>query len=130
MKNKTSYMLPQEVEVWYIIPKLRRELAKLFVEEYNLNYEKTGEILGVSKSAISQYFSKKRGNKSIEISEIVKKEIENSAKLIVEKKSNGVLEVQRLLNVMKKSRNSCEVCKTYNPEVLKHCKSNPDYHFK
>lgn len=130
MKHKTGYMLPQEVEVWYIIPKLRRELARIFVEKYSLTYDKTGDILGVSKAAISQYFSKKRGDQSLELSGKILSEIENSAKLIFEKKSNGVLEIQKLLNLMKKSHDSCDVCKKYNPDVLKHCKSNPNYHFK
>lgn len=43
------YNLPQEIEVWYIIPAIRREFARVLTEKYNLTYEKTGEILGVSK---------------------------------------------------------------------------------
>ena len=32
--------MPQEVEVWYIIPALRRELAKSMVEDYKMMQNK------------------------------------------------------------------------------------------
>ena len=70
------YLLPQEIEVWYIIPKIRRELASLLVKKHKLSYEKAGEVLGVTKSAVSQYLSNKRANK-IELSAQIKKELEN-----------------------------------------------------
>ena len=57
------YLLPQEIEVWYIIPAIRKELAKLLTQKYELSYDKAGVILGVSKAAISQYLSNKRANK-------------------------------------------------------------------
>jgi len=54
------YNLPQEIEVWYIIPAIRRKLAKILTEEYGLTQEKAANILGVSKAAVCQYLSKKR----------------------------------------------------------------------
>ena len=49
------YMLPQEVEVWYIIPAVRKEMAKLLTKEYGFSYERAGRALGISKAAVSQY---------------------------------------------------------------------------
>jgi len=46
------YMLPQEIEVWYIIPALRKELSKQLVRKYKFSYEKTGKILGITKASI------------------------------------------------------------------------------
>jgi len=53
------YSLPQEIEVWYIIPAIRKELARLLTKENNLSYEKVGGYLGISKAAVSQYLSNK-----------------------------------------------------------------------
>ena len=114
------YLLPQEIEVWYIIPKIRKELAILLVKEYELSYEKAGDILGISKAAVSQYLSNKRANK-IKISKDIEKEIKISAQKIMEKKSNGLMEIERIIQLMKNSKCACDVCKQYNKEVLKYC---------
>ena len=114
------YLLPQEIEVWYIIPKIRKELASLLVKEHGLSYEKAGDILGISKAAVSQYLSNKRANK-IKLSEDMQKEVVKSAKLIITKESNGLREIERLLTFMKTSKCACDVCKKYNKDVLKYC---------
>ncbi len=120
------YLLPQEIEVWYIIPKLRKELALVLTGEYKLSYEKTGDILGISKAAVSQYLSNKRANK-IKISAEMMKEVKVSAKNIHEKKTNGLMEIERLLQLMKSSKCACDVCKQYNKEVLKYCNCSFKY---
>lgn len=120
------YLLPQEVEVWYIIPKIRKDLSVLFVKKYELSYEKVGAILGISKAAVCQYLSNKRANK-ITLSNEIKKEIEKSAKLIMDKKSNGVMEIERILGRMRATKSSCDVCKKYNKEVLAYCNCEPKY---
>jgi len=114
------YLLPQEIEVWYIIPALRKELARLLTKEHGLSYEKAGEILGVSKAAVSQYLSNKRANK-VKLSVEVKKEVAKSARVIVERPKLALGEMQRLLKVMKDSRCSCDVCKKFNKDVLNFC---------
>jgi len=120
------YLLPQEIEVWYIIPKIRKELALILIGEYKLSYEKTGDILGISKAAVSQYVSNKRANK-IKLSAEMMKEIKLSAKNIFEKKTNGLMEIERLLQMMKQTKCSCDVCKQYNKDVLKYCNCSYKY---
>ena len=119
-------MLPQEIEVWYIIPAVRKELAKLLTKEYALSYEKTGNILGISKAAISQYLSNKRANK-IKLSAEVKKEISKSADLIHDNPKSALSEMQRILKFMKEKNCSCDVCKRYNKDVLNYCNCEPKY---
>ncbi|VVB80161.1 Uncharacterised protein [uncultured archaeon] len=85
-----------------------------------------GDCLGISKAAVSQYLSNKRANK-IKISKDVSDEIKKSAKLLSEKKSNGMAEILRILAVMKSSKESCQVCKRYNKDVLKYCNASPKY---
>jgi len=120
------YSLPQEIEVWYIIPAIRKELARTLTTKYQMSYEKTGNLLGISKAAVSQYLSNKRAN-NIKISEEIKEEISKSAKVITENNKMTVLEIQRILKLMKEKRNSCEVCKKYNKGVMDYCNANPDY---
>jgi predicted transcriptional regulator len=120
------YLLPQEVEVWYILPKIRKELATLLVKEYGWTYDSVGDCLGISKAAVSQYISNKRANK-IKLSAEVLAEIKRSAGFIFEKKSRGMAEILRILTVMKSSKESCQVCKKYNKDVLKYCNATPKY---
>lgn len=126
MENYKVYLLPQEIEVWYIIPKIRKELALILIGEHKLSYEKTGDILGISKAAVSQYVSNKRANK-IKLSVEMMKEIKVSAKSIIEKKTNGLMEIERLLQMMKQTKCSCDVCKQYNKDVLKYCNCSYKY---
>lgn len=120
------YLLPQEIEVWYIIPAVRKELARLFTKDYGMSYEKAGKILGISKAAVSQYISNKRANK-IKLTPEVKKEIAKSAKIISENHRVALGEVQRILKFMKDKKCSCEVCKKYNKDVLNYCGCEPRY---
>ena len=120
------YLLPQEIEVWYIIPAVRKELAKLLTKKYEYSYDKTGRILGISKAAVSQYLSDKRANK-IKLNPETKKEIAKSAKTISENNKLALGEIQRILKFMKENKCSCDVCKRYNKDVLDYCNCEPKY---
>ncbi len=121
------YSLPQEIEVWYIIPAIRKGLARALTEDHGLSYEKAGDILGISKAAISQYLSNKRAN-NVELSEEIKKEVIKSANIIHQNPLFAVHEIQRILSLMKMRKDSCVVCKKFNKEVIKYCNSTPTYH--
>ena len=120
------YLLQQEIEVWYIIPAVRKELARLLTRKYELSYEKSGAILGVSKAAVSQYLSNKRANK-VKLTPEVKKEVGKSAKIIADNPKLALGEMQRILKFMKENKCSCDVCKKYNKEVLGYCNCDPNY---
>ena len=55
-------VMPQEIEVWYLIPALRKEITKFLIKDFNKSQKDVSVILGVSEGAISQYLSSKRGN--------------------------------------------------------------------
>jgi len=114
------YALPQEIEVWYILPAIRKELAKALIKKHKMPYSKAGEILGISKSAISQYLSDKRGSKFI-IPNKLKQEIANSAQRIAKDNKICVAEIQKILKLIKQNKASCELCKKYNPNIIKFC---------
>ena len=114
------YLLPQEIEVWYIIPAVRKEFARLLTGKYELSFEKAGAALGVSKAAVSQYLSNKRANK-VKLNAEAKREVAKSAKLIAERPKVALVEIQRILKFMRSNRCSCDVCKKFNKDVLDLC---------
>jgi hypothetical protein len=120
------YLLPQEIEVWYIIPAVRKELARLLTRKHELSYEKAGAILGVSKAAVSQYLSNKRANK-VKLNAETKKEVAKAAKIIAENPKLALTEIQRILKYMKDTKCSCDVCKKYNKDVINFCGCEPKY---
>jgi len=115
------YSLPQEIEVWYILPAIRREIATFLIKKHKLTYEKTGAILGISKAAVSQYISKKRAN-NFKIPPSVTKEIEKSSDIVVKDNKKALGEIERILKLMKETKCSCGVCKKYNPGIISICK--------
>ena len=120
------YSLPQEIEVWYIIPAVRKELSKQLVKKHSLSYEKAGKILGISKAAIAQYLKNKRANK-IKISSEIKQEIKKSADIIINDEKQAIKEIERILRIMKEKKCSCNVCRKYNKEILDYCNCEPIY---
>lgn len=52
---------PQEVEVWFVLPALRREFVLAFKNK-GLKQKEIAKIMHVTEAAISQYVKKKRGN--------------------------------------------------------------------
>ena len=76
--------MPQEIEVRYIIPSIRKEIAKGLVLKGYKQKEIAG-LLEVTPAAISQYMKEKRG--TINFSDELLKEIRNSVDLIMEDNS-------------------------------------------
>lgn len=63
--------IPCELIVWYVLPTIRRELAKELVQNHDLTQAEVARRFGVTDAAISQYLKSKRGTS---------KEMENSGK--------------------------------------------------
>ncbi|MGK0232378.1 MAG: putative transcriptional regulator, partial [Patescibacteria group bacterium] len=115
------YTLPQEIEVWYIIPAIRRDLSKELVQTHKVSYENTGKLLGLTKSAVSQYIKGKRAAK-IKLHPEIASEILKSAQKIFESKSDSVKEILRILRIIKKEGLHCEVCGGLVDGVHVNCK--------
>lgn len=118
------YSLPQEIEVWYIIPTIRKELARLLTKKHKLTFERAGKILGISKSAVSQYINKKRAD-MLKITPKIRKDIEKSSNIIIKNENLAVKEILRILALMKKQKCSCKICKKFNKGILSQCGMNP-----
>lgn len=110
-------ILPQEIEVWHVLPALRKglvvELLKL-----GLRQKDAAEKLGLTESAVSQYQHDKRGN--LIFNQRIRKEIGVSAKRIVE--GMPVMnEMIRLCKFVRESLTLCELHKIYDKNVPTGC---------
>ena len=100
------YNLPQEIEVWYVLPALRRAFALEF-QRQGLNQTKIAEVLQITKPAVSQYLSNKRAT-DIEFDAHVKKMIQEASKDI-HKTKNWMGAAQKILRHLEKEKIICDV---------------------
>lgn len=115
------YYLPQEIEVWYIIPAIRREISKCLINDYGTSYEKVGKVLGVSKAAISQYIKGKRAGKIKLPDEIGPKLMKSCKLLIKEENPSTVQEINKLLDLIRTKSLPCTVCGSLREGTLTDC---------
>lgn len=111
--------LPQELEIWYLIPALRRELTKLFISEFKLSQKQVSKILGITESAVSQYLSSKRGNE-LKFSKKELNEIKKTAQKILKSKKTGE-EFYKLCTKLRGTESLCELHKKHDKSVPKGC---------
>ncbi len=98
---------PQEIEVFYVLPALRRELA-VCMKESGKAQKHIAKLLGVTGAAVSQYFSSKRASQ-LKFSAVLKKAIVESANKISDDISL-MREVQKLLQLTRDERVTCSHC--------------------
>lgn len=115
------HTLPQEIEVWYIIPAIRREMAMCFSREHKISYDNVALMMGLTKAAISQYIAGKRVER-IKIHPKALEEVKISCNRVVKNKSNVAKEILRVLEIIKKKKLHCEMCGEMIDGVLHNCK--------
>jgi len=115
------HTLPQEIEVWYVIPAIRREISKCLIKDFGLSYEKIGKILGISKAAVSQYVNNKRASK-IKLHEKASGQVMVSCQRLAKKESDAITEIKKILSYIRDKRLPCEVCGKIDEGILKDCK--------
>jgi predicted transcriptional regulator len=114
---RLSLLQPQEIEVFFILPALRRDLAKV-MKKRGFEQKKIAKLLGITEPAVSQYLNNKRATKVV-FSPELKKEIEASAGKIKDEESL-IQEIQRLLVVAREEMVTCGVHEDLVPS-LKGC---------
>jgi len=110
-------MLSQEIETFYLLPAIRKKVVQVMIEK-KIKKKKIGELLNLTKSAISQYVSNKRVKNFKIDNEVVLECCEN----IVKGKSY-ISEFQKLINDLKKTGKICLLYKKngLKPEDCKVC---------
>ncbi|MDP3765126.1 MAG: transcriptional regulator [Nanoarchaeota archaeon] len=111
--------MPQEIEVRYILPAIRRELARIFIEEHKLSQKEAAKILGLTEAAVSQYRHFKRA-KEVVFSESVVNEIRISADRILADKNSKqriIAEMYRISNLTKVKQILCDIHRAQSKEL-------------
>lgn len=98
---------PQEIEVWYAIPAIRREIAKE-MKKKGLEQKEIAKLLGITEAAVSYYFGNKRGGE-IKFSTKLRKEVEKSVDNILKNNNLIFKEVQRILNLPEIREQLCNI---------------------
>lgn len=114
--------MPQELEIWYVFPTIRREIAKSMSKK-GLSQKDIAKRLKITEPAISQYIKSKRGKK-FKIDKSLLKEIDISASNITKDHStaNLIYEMNRISNLIKKSGVICSLHRNYDKDPsLKEC---------
>jgi len=106
---KKMLQLPQEIEVWYIIPAIRRELAK-GLKKIHFKQKDIARVLGVTEAAVSQYLSSKRGGKLVFNDKFLEK-INESCQEIKNDKSSSQEAIYKLTKYAKETGKVCEIHK-------------------
>lgn len=103
---------PQEIEVWYVIPSIRKEIA---IELKNLGETQTkiSDILGLTKSAVSQYINNKRAKKNEFTDDIINK-IKDSSKKISKDPKIITNEIQEIIKEIRKTGLLCKYHRKYS----------------
>lgn len=110
--------LPQEIEVWYIIPAIRREMTRIMLKR-GLRQKDVAEKLGVTDAAVSQYLKSKRASQVRFDSEMIG-EIKKSVERVM-KGGSIMRETQRLVRLCRERGTVCKAGKRFG-DAPKECK--------
>ncbi len=113
-------VMPQEVQVWYLIPAIRRDLAKTFVKDYDLSQKEASEILGITESAISQYLKSKRGA-GLKFNKEESAKIKEAAEKIISDKNKAMHHLFHLSNELMGSKSICDFHRKHDGSLSKDC---------
>ena len=111
--------MPQEIEVRYILPAIRRELANVFINEHKLSQKEAANILGLTEAAVSQYVHSKRA-KEVVFSDNVVVEIRKSAHKIIAGKNSKqtvVAEIYRISNLTTVKHILCDLHRSQSKDL-------------
>lgn len=99
--------IPCEVVVWYILPTIRKELAKKLVNNHGFSQSKVARVFGLTDAAISQYLKNKRGENIVVTADanygVVECQLNESARRIAEEGVDFAAEVCSICLAFKKS---------------------------
>ena len=113
-------VMPQEIEVWYLIPALRRELARIFIDDYKLTQKETARLLNLTEPAISQYMKLKRANE-VKFSSKDLEKIKETAKKIIEKKEMMIKSLYNLSVEFRGKKVICDIHRSKDKTISKKC---------
>ena len=112
--------MPQEIEVWFIIPALRRELAKSMIKDYHCTQKQVSQKMGLTEAAVSQYLHSKRGSE-VMFSNAILEEVKKTAKKIVEEPNYLISEMMKLTKMADIKQVMCDLHKKQDISLPSEC---------
>ena len=111
--------MPQEIEVRYILPAIRRELAKIFIKEHEMNQKEAAKILGLTEAAVSQYQHLKRAKEVVFTNKIVDEIRISAGKILAEKnaKQRLIAEMYRISNLTTVRQILCDIHRAQSKDL-------------
>lgn len=148
--KRRTWMMPQEVEVWYVLPAIRRELAKAMktkvvprpneegkIVDHKVTQKEIARMLGVTEPAITQYLLKKKGQRSrgdqVDLPETIVKEIDKAADTMISEYEKTRLnededifqamtkEINRIIKFMRDEGVMCDIHREFCAHVNDTC---------
>ena len=110
--------MPQEIEVRYILPAIRRELARIFIKEHKLSQKETAKLLGLTEAAISQYQHSKRAKEVVFSNEIINEVKISADRILADKNKQRVIgEIYRISNLMTVRQILCDLHRSQSKDL-------------
>lgn len=113
-------IMPQELDVWYLLPAIRKELVRVFIKENGISQKEAAEIIGVTGAAVSQYLKSKRASE-IKFSEEAKKEIRKTGEKILKDRENIARHIYTLSMKLRNMKCLCKIHKSQDKSVPVNC---------
>ncbi len=112
--------MPQEIEVWYVLPAIRKSLVDEMLK-IGMRQKDIATKIGVTEAAVSQYRKKKRAEKVI-LNDKAKAMVKKSA-LKISEGHNPIVEIQKICTVMRNDMSVCRISKSLGlaPKNCKKC---------
>ena len=99
-------ILPQELEVWKVIPAIRKEIV-VNLEKKGMKHKDIAERLGITNPAVSQYLKEKRGC-DVSFTKEIKEEIRKGALIIYIGGCSNII-IQKICKKVKESGFLCKI---------------------
>jgi predicted transcriptional regulator len=98
---------PQEIEVWYLLPAIRRELCRELVAR-GLSQRETAKLLGLTEASVSHYFNSRRAAK-VKLGATFISRIREVSKQVAMKKLTAYVAIQLLAAEFKRKGGLCYI---------------------
>lgn len=109
---------PQEIEVWYVIPAIRREIAANLVAG-GWTQRKAAKALGITEAAVSQYSNAKRGkHKRLAFSRPFLAAVKKVSSEIASGRVGAYFGVQFLVKRFRQSKELCSLHCAFDKEKV------------
>ncbi len=105
---------PSEIESFYLIPTIRKELTK-HLKDQGLDQKEIAKKLHITEPAVSQYVNSKRASQ-IDFDNVFDEQIKKAA-INIKNGTGFIEESHKILKLIKDKRVICNVCHSVNTDT-------------